>query len=206
MADGLVNMGQQFGTLPMESLIGGPLIAAAQANQMMVGTNAKFIMDIGFKKDSSGKTTGEANMVEFGWEQQNVEKVDGKDVVTPKQMKVKVPMLAIVPLPGLKVKEVNVNFSMQVNSSTEDTSESSSELGVEGSGRIGYGPFSVGVKVHGKTSSHSSQTRKSDNSAKLDISVVAEDGGITEGLARVLDMMHDAISPSQVPASAPANE
>lgn len=197
MPQGLVDMSQQFGSLPMESLIGGPLQAAAKANGQLVATNAKFIKDIGFKKDAQGNPT-EANMVDFKFEKQ----VIGADgTVTPQSVDVKVPMLAIVPLPALKIKDVEVNFTMSVNSSTEDTSSRDSEAGFEGEGGVNYGIFSVHVKVHGKTSSHSSSTRKSDNSAKYDVKVSATDDGIPEGLARVLDMMNDAIQPQAVAAT-----
>ena len=130
MPQGLVDMSKQFGSLPMESLIGGPLQAAAKANGQLVATNAKFIKDIGFKQDSDGNPT-EANMVDFEFEKQIVNP-DGS--VTPQAVKVKVPMLAIVPLPALKVKDVNINFTMSVNSSTEDTSSSDSEAEDEGEG------------------------------------------------------------------------
>jgi hypothetical protein len=196
MAEGLVDMSQQFGNLPMESLIGGPLQAAAKANAQMVMTNAQFIIDTGFQKDENGNPT-KANMVEFAFEQNIAQTAeDGTVTMVPQEVKVKAPMLAILPLPALKVKEAEVTFSMQVNSSTEDTSESSSEASIDGSGSVGWGPFKVSVKVHGKTSSHSSQTRKSDNSAKYDVHVLATDDGIPEGLARILDMMQDAITPT----------
>jgi hypothetical protein len=191
MPEGLVDMSKQFGSLPMESLIGGPLSAAATANAQLAMTNAKFITDIGFKKDENGNPT-DANMVDFQFEKQIVGD-DGS--VTPTAVKVKVPMLAIVPLPALKVKDVSINFTMQVNSSTEDTSQTESEAGFEGSASVNMGIYRASVKVHGKTASKSSHTRKSDNSAKYDVTVQATDDGIPEGLARVLDMMHDAIEP-----------
>lgn len=194
MADGLVNMGQQFGNLPMEQLIGAPLNAAAKANAQMVMANADFILKTGFNQDADGNPTS-ARMANFAFEQP-LKNEDG--TVTSQTVKVKAPMLSILPLPALKVKEAEVTFSMQVNSSTEDTSESSSEGGYEGQAKVGWGPFSMSVKVHGKTSSHSKHTRKSDNSAKYDVHVLATDEGISEGLSRILDMMHDAIAPHAV--------
>jgi hypothetical protein len=71
MPEGLVDMSKQFGSLPMESLIGGPLSAAATANAQLAMTNAKFITDIGFKKDENGNPT-DANMVDFQFEKQIV--------------------------------------------------------------------------------------------------------------------------------------
>jgi hypothetical protein len=186
MAEGLVDMSKQFGNLPMEELIGGPLVAAANANSKMVMTNANFIQSVGFTKDKDGK--GSANMVEFAYKQQDK---DGNI----QDMGIEVPLLAIIPLPALKVEEAEVTFSMQVNSSTEDTSESESEAGFEGSATYNAGLFKASIKVHGKTSAKSSHTRKSDNSAKYDVHVIARDSGIPEGLNRVLDIMHDAVTP-----------
>jgi hypothetical protein len=189
---GLVDMSQQFGNLPMEELIGAPLVAAANANRTMVMTNANFIQEVGLLKDSEGKITG-ANMVDFAYKMQDKE---GK----VQDMSISVPLLAIVPLPALKVEEAEVTFSMQVNSSTEDTSETESEAGFEGSASYNAGIFKASVKVHGKTSAKSSHTRKSDNSAKYDVHVIARDNGIPEGLSRVLDIIHDAVTPVPVEA------
>lgn len=44
----LANMAQQFSGLPMESLIGGPLMAAAEANARMAASQVDFIMKAGF--------------------------------------------------------------------------------------------------------------------------------------------------------------
>ncbi|WP_283132217.1 DUF2589 domain-containing protein [Enterovibrio norvegicus] len=51
----LVSMAQQFAGLPMRSLIGGPLNAAAQANSMMAVTQTKFMLDTCFNKSSDTK-------------------------------------------------------------------------------------------------------------------------------------------------------
>lgn len=203
---GLVDMGKQFGSLPMDSLIGAPLQAAAKANAQMISANADFILRTGFMQDPANPTDPNAkiaNMVTFSYKQNIAEQVpDPADAtktitkLTPKDVTIDVPMLAILPLPSLKVDKVDIAFTMSVNSSTEDSEASDSEAGFEGSASVGWGPFKATVKVHGKTSSHSSHTRKSDNSAKYDVAVSASDGGMPEGLARVLDMMHDAITPS----------
>src|SRR5271166_2101715 len=47
-------MAQQFTGLPMDSLIGGPLNAAATANAAMALTQTKFLLDTCFTKTSSG--------------------------------------------------------------------------------------------------------------------------------------------------------
>ena len=75
------------------------------------------------------------------------------------------------------------------------------KLTAEASARIG--PFSVTVHVEGSIAAHKENTRTSDNSAKYHVQVLAEDSGMPEGLARVLDMMQSAIQPkvSAAPAA-----
>jgi hypothetical protein len=51
------------------------------------------------------------------------------------------------------------------------------------------------VNIAGSISSHQEQTRTSDNSAKYHVEVLAEDAGMPEGLARVLDILQSSIEP-----------
>lgn len=53
----------------------------------------------------------------------------------------------------------------------------------------------IKVSVTGNVSSHSSNTRSSDNSAKYHVDVRATNHGTPEGLARVLDMMAANVAP-----------
>lgn len=199
MPEGLANMAQQFGNLPMESLIGGPLSAVAKGNAQLISANAKFIHDVGMNDDGNGNTT--ARMVPFKFDKL-VEKEDG--TVETQEVELNVPMLALVQAPSLSVKEANISFDMEVNSSTEDKSESSSEASLDASVKVGFGMWSVTAKIHGKTSCHSSHTRKSDNSAKYHVDVRATDDGMPEGLARVLDIMHESIVPAPPKPKTPA--
>ena len=57
MDTNLLSMSQQFSGLPMESLIGGPLNAAAKANSAMALTQTRFMLDTCFnmaKEDKDG--------------------------------------------------------------------------------------------------------------------------------------------------------
>ena len=47
----LVKMAEEFGGLPMESLIGGPLQAACDAQTMLAGATARFIEEVGLVKE-----------------------------------------------------------------------------------------------------------------------------------------------------------
>lgn len=50
----------------------------------------------------------------------------------------------------------------------------------------------------GAVSSHQSNTRSSDNSAKYHVEVHAKQAGMPEGLSRVLDILATAVQPASV--------
>lgn len=180
-----MSVAEQFAGLDMKSLIGGPLTAAADASILLARSTADFINDVGF--DANGKVRTAA----FGYERRSAND-DGTSNL--EEMKVAVPMLAIVPIPNLQIDEVNVLFDMEVKQS--EKSEKSTDLGASLSGSAKFGP--VKVSITGSVSSHSSNTRSSDNSAKYHVDVRATNHGTPEGLSRVLDMMAACISPTLV--------
>ena len=56
MDTNLLSMSQQFSGLPMESLIGGPLNAAAKANSAMALTQTRFMLDTCFNRKEVSTT------------------------------------------------------------------------------------------------------------------------------------------------------
>ena len=188
MAGELVNMSEQFSGLPMASLIGGPLKAACDSQLILARGTADFIQSVGFEDDKKTIRTAKFSFM------QRIPDKDGN--ITDRKMEMDVPMLAIVNIPALKLKTVDVTFDMEVKSSFEDKSSLAAEASMEAS--LGWGCFKASVK--GSVSAHKEQTRKSDNSAKYHIQVLATDEGMPEGLSRVLDIMQTAIAPKQAAA------
>lgn len=178
-------IGDQFSGLDMQNLIGGPLRAAADASMQLADSTANFINKVGF--DENGNT----RKASFQFEKKSFNE-DG--TTNEDEMKIDVPMLAIVPIPNLQVDEVNILFDMEVKES--EKSESATDLSATASGSLNLGI--VKVNISGSVSSHSSNTRSSDNSAKYHVDVHATNHGTPEGLARVLDMMAASVSPSLV--------
>lgn len=185
-------LGDEFKGLPMESLIGGPLTAACDANLHLAKTTAEFINTVGFDDEigKDGKPTGAKKIrtAQFAYhvydEKNNQHKVD-----------IDVPLLAVVQIPSLKVDLVDITFDMEVKTSEQSKSSSDTSASLDATGSVGYGPFSLKVHVHGSVSSHKENTRSSDKSAKYHVQVKATDQGMPEGLARVLDIMNKAIAP-----------
>lgn len=184
----------QFKGLPMDALIGGPLKAACDANLMMAEATSSYINDVGFTKDENG-IPKDPRMIDFSFERPG-EDSEGKPTID--LVKIKLPVLAIVPIPNLQVNNVDVTFDMEVKSSTSSTEKDAKEIGGELSATVGGGWGSASVKISGSVSSSKENTRSSDTSAKYHVEVNARNFGTPEGLARVLDMMNQAAQPRQI--------
>jgi len=64
---GLVNMADQFGGLPMDQLIGGPLAACCNAQTQLAKASADFITQVGLEEDPKTKAL-KTRTVDFSFE------------------------------------------------------------------------------------------------------------------------------------------
>ena len=185
----------QFSALPMESLIGGPLQAAATAQGTLASITSEFIQNVGLEEDGGSL---KARTVAFDYQKPvktSAIDADGNSIDTwdVKDMSLQVPLLSIVKAPNLQVKEVNVTFDMEVKASTASQSTSTRAASVSASWK-GWG---AKVKFQGSVSNKQESQRSSDTSAKYHVDVKAVDEGAPEGLMKVLDILNEAIQPAQ---------
>jgi len=191
-----MSVASQFAALPMESLIGGPLNAAATAQGTLASITTKFITEVGLQDDGNGNLS--ARTVDFQYDKPfKTSTTDAAGKVTDTWDKVslnlKVPLLTIVKAPNLQVKEVNVTFDMSVSTSDSSSNTNSQSATVSASWK-GWG---AKVKFQGSVSNKNESQRKSDTSAKYHIDVKAIDEGAPEGLMKVLDILGEAIQPAE---------
>ncbi len=196
---GLLSMAQQFSGLPMKSLIGGPLQAAAEAQQSLAMTQTNYILNTGFSRvEKDGKLVGYKPItaaIEMSATRPVVDK-DGKVTAAPSALTMDFPILTMMPIPSLAVTEVDITFDMEVKSSyTHETDdESSTKDHAEGSfdAKMGWGCFSVEVKgsiSHDSATSHSDkQSYQKSNSARYHVEVKAEQQPIPDGIKMLLTM------------------
>jgi len=205
MAD-LVNMSDQFKGLPMDSLIGGPLTAACDAQIKLANATAQFIKVVGFEPDPSDPAKlGSTRTALFKFKrpvelpQSSVPILPGTaPAIGEEEVELEVPLLAIVKVPNLSITTVDVLFDMEVKSSYSSTEKTEAEASMGADVSVGWGVFSAKVHIQGKVSSHKENTRSSDNSAKYHVEVHAEDRGMPEGLARVMDILQSSIAPKKI--------
>lgn len=187
---GLVNMSQQFQGLPMGDLIGAPLGAACDAQVKLAQSTADFIRTVGFVEKEGGGS--ETRTADFSFKRPviNPDGTAGEEEVS-----MAVPLLAIVKVPNLGVSTVDITFDMEVKSSFAEKTSKDSAMEYEVNTGLKIGPFSMSAKVSGSVTSHSENTRTSDNSARYTVNLKAEDKGMPEGLARVMDILQTACEP-----------
>ena len=191
-----MGVASQFAALPMEHLIGGPLQAAATAQGTLANITSDFINNVGLQDDGNGNLS--ARTVDFKYQKPiktSTTATDGTVTETwdKQEMDLQVPLLTIVKAPNLQVKDVEINFNMEVKASSNATNENSQNASVDASWR-GWG---AKVKFHGSVSNKNTSQRSSDSSAKYDVKVSATDDGAPEGLMKVLDILGEAIQPSE---------
>ena len=189
----------QFSALPMESLIGGPLQAAATAQGTLANITSDFITTVGLEKDGDKL---KARTVAFNYQKPVKNTATDKDGNTTEtwekqEMSLDVPLLSIVKSPNLQVKEVDINFNMEVKASSASTSETNKKASVDAS----WSGWGAKVSFHGSVSNKNTSQRSSDTSAKYEVKVLAKDDGAPEGLMKVLDILGEAIQPADGAAS-----
>ncbi len=203
----LLNMSDQFRGLPMDSLIGGPLMAACDAQMKLANATADFIKVIGFEEPPDAakpEEPGKPRIAQFRFKRPADRPSDTALVpgelphIDTEDVEIDVPLLAIVKVPNLSITSVDVIFDMEVKSSFTSTEKTKAQAGMSADASIGWGVFKARVHIQGKVSSHKENTRSSDNSAKYHVEVHAVDSGMPEGLARVMDILHSSIAPSWI--------
>ena len=199
MADELTNIGEAYAGLPISDLIAAPIVAACEAQVTLAKAAADFIDHVGLQEQPDGTKT--ARTVEFTMNRP-VAGPDGEMVQS--QMQIQAPLLAIVNVPALSVKNITVDFEMEVKSSFQSKQSSDKSATAQVSVSGGWGPVRASAKFTGSVSSHKEQTRSSDNRAKYSIHVEARDDGMPEGLGRLLDIMNEAVSAAPAASAAPA--
>jgi hypothetical protein len=193
----LENIANQFSGLDMGALIGAPLSAACDAQTKLAMSTVDFIQKVGFYSDNGVSKT---RVADFSFERTVMNGKDelGNDIYEKEEVKMSVPLLAIVNVPSLMIQNVDITFDMEVSSSESSESGTDAEASTSIGASVGWGPFSASASISGKVSTYSNNARKSDNSAKYHVEVHAAQGGTPEGLSRVLDIIAAAVAPSTV--------
>ena len=112
--------------IPFEQLIGAPLKAAIEAQALAAQSTIEFIQKIGFKTPAGGfepddmimaDTASDANAGELRNVTFRYTKKDETD--QPKEFVLTVPLLAITPIPYIRIDEMTIDFSAKLTDAVE---------------------------------------------------------------------------------------
>jgi hypothetical protein len=156
----------------------------------------KYISEVAFVKDEkTGKTTARSLDVEMNRVVTNGE--TGEQEI--QKLYSKVPMLPLVPLPSLAITSADIEFAMEVKTSEASKDTVATENSYEASAGGKWWGMSFSAKVAGKVATNKENTRSTDNSAKYNVKVHAEQLPATEGMLKLSDYLTQMLEPSLIP-------
>ena len=193
----------QFAGLPIEDLIVAPLTGMAKGQAKLNDVTWKYISEVAFVKNEKTKKI-EARKLDVEMQRVMTDQTTGEQSV--QKLKSSVPMLPLVPLPSLAITKADINFTMEVKQSTSEKSSVDTESSVEAQASGGFWGMKYSVKVAGKVATHKENTRSTDNSAKYEVAVHAEQLPPTEGMLKLSDYLTEMLDPIAIPLSENPND
>jgi hypothetical protein len=185
----MAGIADQFKGLPIEDLIVSPLVGMAKGQAKLNEVTWKYINEVAFIDGETRALDVQINKVmtnpdtgEQTWEEHYA----------------KVPMLPLVPLPSLAVTSADIEFNMEVQTSDVSVDKSASEASMSASASGGWWGMKFKASMAGKVSSSKENTRKTDNSAKYNVKVHAEQLPATEGMLKLSDALVSMMDPTPV--------
>ncbi|SDL79368.1 DUF2589 domain-containing protein [Maricaulis salignorans] len=228
-SEDLISMAQAFSGLPMDQLIGVPLIEACRANNRMALAQTKYILDTGFQQttNSDGDTVYTPIEITLDLKRPIITDIplldsndeaeldgDGNPIMTKgistAETTVVLPLISAIPVALIGVDFVRISFDMEVKSSyARDTTQSektdySAAASLEA--KFGFGGFSAkitgSVSYHSEKSSEQKEQYSKSNSARYNVEVTAKQQALPQGLAVLLEAFARNVGPYE--AAAPA--
>jgi len=198
----MAGIADNFAGLPIEDLIVSPIVGMAKGQAKLNEVTWRYISEVAFEKDKDGKTTARSLDVEMNRVVTNGE--TGEQEI--QKVYSKVPMLPLVPLPSLAITSADIAFTMEVKTSETSKDSSDNETSYEASASGGWWGMKFSASVAGKVATHKENTRSTDNSAKYEVKVHAEQLPPTEGMLKLSDYLTQMLEPSLIPLTGDPNK
>jgi hypothetical protein len=207
-----VDIGAELQALPLEYMLSAPLQSAIKSQALAAQTTIDFIEKVGLEEDSTGNLS--VRTVAFEYTRQVTDPANPTATPTPQISTLTVPMLAMVPIPYIRIDTLNVDFEFRVRETITRTSKvavsssANTTTTVDSTTKLGGGFLSflggpsATVKANVSSTFHVSASYKTtnssteDRSARITIAMRAVQDKMPEGLSRVLTILNDAIQAS----------
>ncbi|MDH4240403.1 MAG: DUF2589 domain-containing protein [Phycisphaerae bacterium] len=179
----------EFQSLPLHQILGSPLLAMVQGQAQAAQATAEFIERIGFKRSATdtGDQLGELRMVTFTY--QKPDEAGGMQTY-----KIEIPLLSLVPIPGIQIKEGELEFNIKVTDiQTSTTTTALSSPDAEAGDWLSQGRIEFRAAM-GKLESTSSERQSTELQMKVRMTV--EQADIPAGMSHLFRLMDQSINSS----------
>jgi Protein of unknown function (DUF2589) len=170
----------ELNNIDFKKMIGGPLQAVVDAQVASAIATVDFINSVGFVTDDQGKK--ELVMVDFSHKRKDVD-AEGKE--TSKDVSIRVPLLAMLPIPSLRIEHVIIDFNVKLNS--VETSTVSDKLAISAEVKGGWGPVSFKVSASYQRQTSTGVEVKKEYALNINVKAVQDE--IPAGLEKILSML-----------------
>lgn len=188
--------------IPFEQLIGAPMKAAVEAQALAAQSSIEFIQKVGFKQTGGGfepvdllfeDTAADADAGELRNVTFSYEKKDETDEVS--QFRLTVPLLAIVPVPYIRIDEMTIDFSAKLTDAVQRKTSTSFNLDSTVSGKYSafWSPIKLEFRVSATYNNKQATAAAQKREYRMDVNVRALQDQMPAGLSKVLDILEDAI-------------
>ncbi len=172
----------ELNNIDFRKMIGGPLQAAVDAQVASSLATIDFINKVGFTAADSPGGKRELVMVDFTHTRKDVDS-EGHDV--SKNVALRVPLLAMLPIPSLRIEQVVIDFNVKLNPVESSSASDSIGVGVEAGGSWGPVNFKVSASYQRKTATNVEVKKE----YALNVNVKAVQDEMPAGLEKVLGML-----------------
>jgi hypothetical protein len=166
----------EFQSLPLEFIISAPLLGVIKAQAVAAQATLDFIN--AFKSQT----------VDF----ENVTSASAKGKTTEQKVSIKAPMLAMTPVPHLRIDSFTTHFKYEISQVVTEKKALDMGISLE-AGTTGLLSSFVKASLKGSVSSQSSTESVMNRSGVLEITLHASEDVIPEGLARILNLLAKTI-------------
>jgi hypothetical protein len=189
--------GQELSSLDFEALIGGPLIAVVNAQGQAALNTVNFIKSVGFKPAGTPGTptaqqTGEPATVSFSYKK-TVPKADGSGTEV-KDASLTVPLLAMLPIPYIRVDDVTIDFLAKINSVEYRQVDTAFKVDAELEAKAGWIWGSARLKVSSQYQRNTKEGSTVTRDYSMNVKVKAVQEEMPGGLAKLLSILEASIT------------
>lgn len=182
------DIGKAFSGLPIESLICGPIVAAAKGQQELTAVYIDTVKKLAYGGNGTAQDN-KAQTLDFTLQRPVVQE-SGK--MTTQNVQISAPLISLVPVPAFTMDELTVDFNMEV----KDSSMTDDKIHSDVSSNVSFNSwFGLKSSITGNVTSDTEHKRQTDSSATYTIHARAVQQGPTEGMQKLTSLFTNLMEP-----------